>query len=250
MVEKFEVEITPFGLKRNVMVYLPKGYYESIERYPVVYMYDGHNLFYDCDATFGKCWGLQEFMNCFNKKMIIVGVECNHLGNNRLLEYFPYSKKPDYYIKDYMEGRGNTYMNWLTGEFKSFIDAKYRTLPDRLHTAIAGSSMGGLMSLYSVIKYNHIYNYAACLSSTIMLCPNELVNEIELANINPDTRIYMDYGGHEYKTRLMLKLHKKIEDALKNKGVNFLFYFDQKARHCEADWEKRIPIYMDFLFNY
>ena len=71
MIEKFNTYITPFKLERRVQVYLPKGYYESDERYPVIYMFDGHNLFFNQDATYGKSWGLQEFMDEYKTKMIL-----------------------------------------------------------------------------------------------------------------------------------------------------------------------------------
>jgi len=249
MVEKFNTYITPFKLERRVHVYLPKGYYESNERYPVIYMFDGHNLFFNQDATYGKSWGLQEFMDDYKTKMIIIGVECNHVGNERLYEYLPYNVGPKYFLNTYMEGRGKTYMDWLTGEFKEAMDKKYRTLSDRSHTMIAGSSMGGLMSLYSIVKYNHMFKYAACLSSSIMLCMDDLIRDIRQTELNPDTKIYMDFGGEEWKTKIALKMHKEIEDELLKKNVSFKFYFEEKAEHCERDWEKRIPIYMKYLFE-
>ena len=91
MIEKFNTYITPFKLERRVQVYLPKGYYESNERYPVIYMFDGHNLFFNQDATYGKSWGLQEFMDQYKTKMIIIGVECNHVGNERSQNRAQYS---------------------------------------------------------------------------------------------------------------------------------------------------------------
>lgn len=249
MVEKFNVYITPFGLSRRVEVYLPPNYYESNERYPVIYMYDGHNLFFNQDATYGKSWGLQEFMDFYKKKMIIIGVDCNHVGNERYYEYFPYHMKPMYLIEEYIDGRGKTYMDWLTGEFKEEMDKKYRTLPDRANTMIAGASMGGLMSLYSIVKYNHIFKYAACLSSAIMLCPEELKEDIRNSNISKDTRVYMDYGGREWNRDLIQKYHYEIQDEFVKKDIPFMFYFEPNGEHCEADWEKRIPIYMKFLFE-
>ncbi len=249
MVEKFYTYITPFKLNRRVEVYLPDNYYQTNERYPVIYMFDGHNLFFNQDATFGKSWGLREFMDQYPKKMIIIGVECNHVGNERLYEYYPYDTQPKYWFTEFMQGRGKTYMNWLTGEFKEDMDKKYRTLPDREHTMIAGSSMGGLMSLYSIINYNHVFKYAACLSSSIMLCKDELIKDIKKADMIPDTRVYMDYGGMEWEPEMAIKMHKEIEDEMLKKHVNFQFYFSPNAEHCERDWEKRIPIYMNFLFS-
>lgn len=249
MVEKFYTYITPFRLNRRVQVYLPENYYESNERYPVIYMFDGHNLFFNQDATYGKSWGLQEFMNRYPRKMIIIGIECNHAGNERHHEYFPYHLKPKHLYTEYLDGKGQQYMDWLTTEFKEDMDKKYRTLPDREHTMIAGASMGGLMSLYAIVKYNQYFKYAACLSSAIMLCKNELLHDIKTSTLLPDTRIYMDFGGMEWEKDRALKMHKDIEDELLKKKINFRFYFDPKGEHCEADWERRIPVYMRFLFE-
>ena len=78
MVIKEMVHITPYHLDRMLHIYLPDDYEESEARYPVMYMYDGHNLFYNEDATYGKSWGLQEFMRQWENQLIIVGIECNH----------------------------------------------------------------------------------------------------------------------------------------------------------------------------
>ena len=81
MIEKFDVYIEPFQLWRTMHVYLPKHYYETDERYPVMYMYDGHNLYNDQDATYGTSWGLSDFLDHYDKPFIIVGMECNHEGH-------------------------------------------------------------------------------------------------------------------------------------------------------------------------
>ena len=146
MVENFIAHITPFGLDRNTFVYLPDDWQSSGRRYPVVYMFDGHNLFFDSTATYGTCWGLKEYMDA-HPQAIIVAPECNHEGNARLEEYSPY----DFVWQEYdIKGRGKAYLDWMVQELKPLIDAKYPTLPDRENTAIGGSSMGGLMSLYGV----------------------------------------------------------------------------------------------------
>ena len=84
MVENFSVHITPFDLERTVQVYLPDDWQTSRQKYPVLYMFDGHNLFFDQDATYGKSWGLKEFLDGWDKKIILVGVECNKEGDGRL----------------------------------------------------------------------------------------------------------------------------------------------------------------------
>ena len=135
MVENFTAHITPFGLDRNTFVYLPDDWQSSGRRYPVVYMFDGHNLFFDSTATYGTCWGLKEYMDA-HPQAIIVAPECNHEGNARLEEYSPY----DFAWQEYdIKGRGKAYLDWMVQDLKPLIDAKYPTLPDRENTAIGGS---------------------------------------------------------------------------------------------------------------
>ena len=143
MVDVWEVEIPTLtgSKKRKAYVYLPADYEENEEkRYPVLYMFDGHNLFSDSEATYGKSWGLSDYLNKTNTQIIVAAVECNHEGNERLSEYSPV----DFTFRngDKIKGKGKKYMDWLVTTFKPYIDENLRTLPDRGHTAIAGSSMG------------------------------------------------------------------------------------------------------------
>ena len=71
----------PAGANRRLHICLPDNYYETQERYPVMYFFDGHNLFSDAEATYGKSWGLSAFLSRWNRPMIIVGMECSHEGN-------------------------------------------------------------------------------------------------------------------------------------------------------------------------
>lgn len=191
MLEKYDVYLRPFNCQRTLHIYLPNDYYQSDERYPVVYMFDGHNLFLDSDATYGKSWGLADFLDHYDKKLIIVGIECNHEGNERLSEYCPYSLNSRYFGR--VQGKGIQTLDWLVYELKPMIDQKYRTYPFRECTAIAGSSMGGLMAFYGVIKYNQYISKAACLSPAFGLCKKRLERDLP-QNLNPDTRIYMSLG--------------------------------------------------------
>lgn len=133
MVKEWEVEIPALtgSKKRKAYVYLPADY-GGDRRYPVMYMFDGHNLFFDSEATFGKSWGLKDYLDFTNTPLIIAAVECNHEGNERLSEYSPV----DFTFRDgvKIEGRGKKYMDWLAGEFKPYIDKTYKTLPDREST--------------------------------------------------------------------------------------------------------------------
>ncbi|MDE6585097.1 MAG: alpha/beta hydrolase, partial [Clostridia bacterium] len=165
MVERFNITIPSLtgDKERRAFVYLPDDLEED-ERCPVMYMFDGHNLFDDSEATFGKCWGLEDFLDDNGIKVIIAAVECNHDGDKRLEEYTPVGF--EYRGKKY-KAKGAKYMNWLVKEFKPFIDENYPTLPDRHNTAIGGSSMGGLMTLFALSKYNRYFSRGAALSPSL-----------------------------------------------------------------------------------
>ena len=234
--------------ERTVYLYLPESYnYEPDKRYPVLYMFDGHNVFFDSDATYGKCWGMKEYMDYTNTQLIIAAVECNHSPDNgRLREYSPYS-----FIDPKLgtiEGHGKLTMDWMIHTFKKDIDSRFRTLADREHTFIAGSSMGGLMSLYAILEYNQYFSRAAALSPSIWFAADKLQNMIEYAKIQPDTVVYMDYGSRElYHHANMKSQFARVTAQLLNQGVMLESRIVPGGNHCEASWEKQIPFFMNTL---
>ena len=241
---------------RQLHIYLPDEYFYSEEEYPVMYFFDGHNLFYDEDATFGKSWGLKEYLDNWNKKMIIVGLECSHNGDERLSEYLPYFVKNGF-LSD-QKGYGDATFEWIIKEVKPYIDNKYRTLPFRECTGIAGSSMGGLMALYGAVVYNNWFSKAACVSSAIMTCMDSIENDIEQGEIDSNTRIYLSWGTKEARvenpevldtTSLAYTSNKKVKDLLVQKGVATNMYCQVQGNHCEMDWEKQVPLFMEFLWQ-
>ena len=249
MVRKWKVKIPALtGEKeRRAYIYLPASYASDLtRRYPVMYMFDGHNVFFDSDATYGKSWGMNEYMQKSRKQMIIVAVECNHEGNGRLQEYSPVDSDTSTLGK--IRGRGATYMNWLVKTLKPYIDEKYRTLPDRHNTLICGSSMGGLMALYGVCTYNHVFQRAACLSPSLWVNPGKVLELIAKANIRRDTCIYMDYGSEEiFKHVANGEALTSTAHLLLTKRVNLTFRIVPGGTHSEASWEKQIPIFMECL---
>lgn len=246
MLIKHDMNFTALNKTRKLHIYLPDNYYESEERYPVMYFFDGHNLFFDQDATYGKSWGLYDFMQSWSKQMIIVGLECGHEGNERLSEYSPYDINSDFF-GGFVEGRGQETMDWIVNEVKPYIDKTYRTYPFRQATGIAGSSMGGLMSIYAAGLYNHIFSKVACLSSAIL---NELDGDLTTAPIDSDTRIYFSWrteegGGWDGP---VAKANLRIASYFENSGSAIHVYCQEGGQHREADWEKRVPLFMDFLW--
>ena len=249
MVKKWNVVIPKLSgdKPRKAYIYLPDSYEKNPDkRYPVMYMFDGHNVFFDQDATFGKSWNMNKYMVESKKELIIVGVECNHEGNKRLIEYAPFTYTNSEHGK--IKGKGRVMMNWLVRQLKPYIDKEYRTLPDRKNTIIAGSSMGGLMALYGGTVYNHVFQRAACLSPSLWVSPGQVLEMIARTHIRRDTAIYMDYGELEMFNHAASQ-ESMISTAhlLLTKRVNLAMRIVPGGNHSEASWEKQVPIFMDCL---
>ena len=250
MIEKWNITIPELtgDTQRGVYVYLPESLkYDSGRRCPVLYMFDGHNVFFDSDATYGKSWGMKEYMDYTQTQVIIAAVECSHSPDHgRLKEYSPYTfSDPDCGA---ICGCGRITMEWMTKTFKPLIDSRYPTLPDRKNTYIAGSSMGGLMSLYAVLEYNHVYSRAAALSPSLWTSPSQFDRLIRQAHIADDTVIYMDYGSQEFKSgRNMERIFNRTVEQLLNRRIYLTSRIVPEGRHCEASWEKQPPFMMHTL---
>ena len=245
MTYKESIYYTPAGEDRLLHIYLPDRYDETDERYPVMYFWDGHNLFHDADATYGKSWGLKAFLDGWRKDMIIVGIECSHEGNRRLDEYCPYDGQ---LMGIQVHGEGRRTMEWITGTLKPCVDSRLRTYSHREATAIGGSSMGGLMSLYAVTMYNDVFSKAACVSPTISIVREQLFAEIAAHPTDPDTRVYLSVGGNENWHGIPLRDLYAADDLLRQKSADTFLYFQEDGGHCEADWEKQVPLFMEYLW--
>jgi len=255
MIVKRDFIYTPKNASRPLHIWLPEDYDHSDEHYPVMYFFDGHNLFLNEDATYGKSWGMKEFLEGWEKPMIIVGIECGHEGQERLSEYMPY---PSGGWFSEFEAKGSVTMDWIVNEIKPVIDQDYRTIPFRECTAIGGSSMGGIMSLYAVVHYNRWFSKAACVSSAMNLCMEPLNADLEASTISPDTRVYLSWGTrearrdhHDRADRSSQTYHniKYVSDFLKKKTCAVKMHCQVGGGHCEADWEKLVPTFMDFLWR-
>ena len=222
---------------RKGYVYLPKGY-SNEEKYPVLYMFDGHNVFFDEDATFGKSWGMKEYLDCTSTKIIVVGIECYNEDYGRMIEYSPY---PIALMKT-KKGYGDETMKWFVKTLKPFIDSTYSTLPNRSNTFIMGSSMGGLMSTYALIKYNKYFSRAAALSPAYSIVEKYLMEDLKNCKVAAGTTLYMDYGTKDLEGIKEHKTIDKVYKVLSEKGVNITYRCVYNGKHNEATWEKQLPI--------
>lgn len=250
MVEKKEIYIPCFDDMRTLHIYLPKNYMHTKKHYPVLYMFDGHNLFYDKDATYGKSWGMKRWMDIHKGECIIVGLECNHKGNKRLEEFSPYD-----FIDEHVgpiHGKGKELLEWMTTDLKQWIDDMYRTNPSRKTTAIGGSSMGGLMALYAVVHYPNVYGQAAVISPFIFYVKKDLIEEINICPSLRSHKIYISWGSDEFMNTNELALGSSwmveiIHDLLLKDAMLYpnMIY---KGQHNEESWEKELDEFLPWLF--
>lgn len=250
MIETWNLTIPELSgdVPRRAYLYLPDSWNEDQSlRYPVLYMFDGHNVFFDEDATYGKSWGMLEYMDYTQTQMIIAAVECSHdPDNGRLSEYAPFScRLPEL---DNVRGRGKITMDWFVNVFKPEIDQNFPTLSGREHTYIAGSSMGGLMSLYAVMKYNRVFSRCAALSPSIWVATERLEKMLRTARVKSDTVIYMDYGSRELSSHPgMAAKFRDVTSLLLERKINLTSRIVPGGDHSEASWERQIPFFMDIL---
>lgn len=250
MIDQWNITLPQFSKDqpRRVYVYLPNQLQEHPDwRFPVLYMFDGHNVFFDSHATYGKSWGLKDYLDAHNVPLIVAAVECNHSPDGgRLSEYSPFSFTDPKLGS--ICGRGQEMMDWMTEEFKPYIDAHYPTIPDRAHTFIGGSSMGGLMSLYAALQYNHIFSRAAALSPSIWFATDQLETMIRTAPVDPETVIYMDYGSREIHHHANME-HQfgEVTALLLERHISLCSRIVPHGDHCEASWERQIPFFLSTL---
>lgn len=248
MVHKFEVWFSPAGENRRIHLYLPEEYDRSEERYPVLYMFDGHNLYYDSDATFGKSLGLKDFLDHWGKKLIVVGIECSSQDLQRVHEYCPYPIHSGIYGQ--VNGRGDQTVAWMVKELKPFIDRSYRTWPFRESTAIAGYSMGGMLALYTVLRYNTWFSKAAVISPSIVPAMDAFRQEVR-DKLFADTRIFFSWGTGEYApdyNQLVASCILEVEREVQKQGVRTYLFCQPGGQHNEASWEHQVPTWMQFLW--
>lgn len=219
--------------ERTIIVWLPESYQtNSRKRYPVLYAHDGQNLFDPKTSYIGVDWQLDEtadtlIRNDEIEEIIIVGI---YNTPARVQEY------SDTEI-------GRAYMRFVIDDVKPFIDSNYRTLPDRENTAIMGSSMGGLISLYMVWRYPEIFSKAACLSTTLQWNYGAIMKEIE-NYVGPKKKIklYLDSSGGGAEggsTPLYQKFNEILIEQGFLEGVDFEYYHDEAGDHSERSWAKR-----------
>jgi len=240
--------IPQLGRARRVWVYLPPDYATSGKRYPVLYMHDGQNVFDEATAGFGE-WGVDETLDSLaaagHAVPIVVAVD--HGGGKRLDEYSPFRNAR------HGGGEGDAYVDFLVRTLKPYIDGHFRTRPDRLHTGIAGSSMGGLISLYAALKHPRVYGRAGVFSPAFWFS-DQNYRFARAARPLPGTRIFMVTGAREGDTpEVYANDHRRMADTLAaagfRPGVNVRAYLRGDGQHSEWFWRREFPAAVLWLFD-
>jgi predicted alpha/beta superfamily hydrolase len=250
--------------RRTIDVYLPASY-PSGRRYPVVYMHDGQNLS-DPATAFAGTWELDATLDrlaAAGLEAIVIGA---HNTDRRLAEYSPF---PD---RRHGGGDADAYLEFLAGTVKPRIDRIFRTVPDRDATAIVGSSMGGLVSLYAYFRFPSVFGRAGVMSPSIWFGQGAILDFIEEAR-TPPGRLYVDVGTQEGAGTL--RDARRLGRLLMRKGFardrrrrrprapydgddrrgrhrgkpRLRYIEDARGRHDEAAWARRLTGALTFLLE-
>jgi predicted alpha/beta superfamily hydrolase len=226
---------------RRVWIYLPAGYEISQARYPVLYMQDGQNVFDDATSFAGE-WGVDETLDSISaKKRELIVVAVDNGGEKRMNEYCPYD------MEKFGKGEGDAYVDFLVNTLKPFIDNKYRTVKDRDNTFIAGSSMGGLISMYAVLKYPKVFGGAGVFSPSFWIAP-QIYDEIRKKGKAVNSKIYFYCGkqeGAEMENN-MLKVFDAMRKVSKSRMTTVV---RPDGKHNEAIWREEFPLFYLWLIE-
>ncbi|HCK20767.1 MAG TPA: hypothetical protein DHW15_00965 [Bacteroidetes bacterium] len=236
-IEKHVLTVPYLQGERTLRVYVPPGYATDTVRYPVIYMMDGQNLF-DAATSYAGEWGVDELMDARAAQglpvAIVVGID--HAGDMRLMEYSPWAHP------EYGGGLGAVFANWWADSIKPFIDKTYRTLPDRSHTFIAGSSMGGLMSSFMVAEHNDLLGGAAVISASYWFSSKSFDHITEHPITRP-TRVYFLIGGQEgTETTFDMLTAYDLMNEVKASGKDLRLVVEGLGTHNEQFWKTELPL--------
>lgn len=229
------------GRERTIRIYLPAGYATSNKKYPVLYMHDGQNIFTG-NTSFAGSWLVDSTAKTFpvNKQAIIVGID--NSGKYRMAEYNAYESK-------YAKPEGDAYADFIVKTLKPYIDSVYRTKKEAKHTAIAGSSMGGLISMYAAVKYPDVFGTAGVFSPSFWIAP-QLYKLVEDTKMNTKQKYFLSCGDKEedevdYVNKMDSILIKK-GFKLKNVPAPLVI---KGGKHNEAQWKASFKTFYAWLIN-
>ena len=202
-VSTFTIDAPELGTTKKIWLYLPENYKSCTKRLPVIYMHDGQNLFDKATAPYGE-WSVDETLDSLKAHVIVVGIE--HGGGKRIEELTPYPNAK------YGGGKADQYLDFIVNTLKPYIDKHYRTKPAAKHTAIFGSSLGGLVSFYGVLKYPEVFGKAGVFSPSFWYSDD--IYDLMARAPKTKAKIYFLAGDSESKDDDVVGDMKRMEHLL------------------------------------
>jgi predicted alpha/beta superfamily hydrolase len=229
---------------RRIWVYLPPDYGQSDKKYPVLYMHDGQNLFDEYFSYSGE-WGVDESLDSLHAQsgfgLIVVGIDNG--SDKRMNEYSPWKNER------FGDPEGAAYADFVAQTLKPLVDKTYRTLPDPAHTGIMGSSMGGLISHYALLRYPQTFSKGGILSPSYWFSP-EVFSFTTAERLPENARLYFRLGGEEGK-EMARDLHKMLAH-LQTIGLppsSVRSEVVPGGKHHESFWRREFPGAVLWLFQ-
>jgi predicted alpha/beta superfamily hydrolase len=234
--------------KRKVWIYLPNNYsLSTTKKYPVLYLQDGQNVF-DKATSFIDEWGVDECLDTLIEKGITpsIVVAIDNGSQFRMTEYNPYSNE------QFGKGEGDSYLDFLVNTLKPFIDKNYRTLSSADNTAIAGSSMGGLISYYAAIKHPTIFGKAGIFSPSFWIAP-QISNVTDSLSKNNTSKFFFSMGSLEGQQYIddMQNVAERL--ATNSKTIIYSIVAEGES-HNEKNWRTQFAEFYKWMmadgYNY
>lgn len=233
-------KIPQLNRTRRIWVYLPKGYATSNKTYPVIYMQDGQNLFNEQTAFMGE-WGVDECLDTLQqqlkKEAIIVGIDNG--GEKRMQEYNPFDHP------QYGKGEGKVYAEFLAKTLKPYIDAKYRTYKSAENNYVVGSSMGGLISLYTVLQYPDVFGAAGVFSPSLWISKD--IYTLAENFSTPGMPAFYFYTGSKEGGSSVTDLQKMSDILQKKQRYIIRTVVNPLGQHNETYWRQEFRDFYKWL---
>ncbi len=229
--------IPQLNRNRRIWIYLPENYAISKTKYPVLYMQDGQNVFEDTSSFAGE-WGVDEFLDTTQSKNCIV-VAIDNGGDKRMNEYNPYDNAR------FGKGEGDAYVDFIVKTVRPYINKNYRTFKCRKKTYVAGSSMGGLISMYAALKYPKVFGGAGVFSPSFWISP-EIYQYIKTQGRKVKSKIYF-YAGKEEGESMVPDMLKAFEEMAKTSKSKMTTVIRDDGKHNEATWRREFPLFYNWI---
>jgi alpha-glucosidase len=238
-----KLEMPGLDRQRQIRIYLPPGYATSHKRYPVLYMHDAQNLFDDATSFAGE-WKVDETLDQLAREgkleLIVVGID--NSPTRRINELNPWDNPR------FGPGEGRQYMEFIVKVVKPLVDHTYRTLPDRAHTGIMGSSMGGLITHFAIEQYPQVFSKAGVFSPAYWTAPMSFAY-VAAKPLPKDSRVYMLMGGDEGDS--MVPDAKVMAETVLRTGLpkdHFVLKIVPGEHHNEGFWSRQFGEAVQWLF--